>query len=168
MLPRRLPLVLAVAIAALAPLSTRAKVAAVPSARPGDCTACHKAERVLPAGHPATAAMKLDDCAKCHAPKSGAALTGKLPSGHLHGLRGVTCAQCHGKGRAHAPATVEACLACHGTPEALVQRTAAVKPENPHASPHWGPRMECSVCHRQHEKTVNWCAHCHTFDFKVP
>lgn len=162
------PMLLAALLATLAPLAARAKVVRDPRAKAGDCAACHGAAKVLPPGHVATRAMAFADCAKCHDPEGPKALAGKLPSGHLHGLHGVSCAECHGKGGKAQPATADACLACHGPPAELVQKTAAVKPENPHDSPHWGPQMECSVCHRQHEQTVNWCAHCHTFDFKVP
>ena len=89
-------------------------------------------------------------------------------SADRHKTLGVSCADCHGK--AKKPTFVEAdkCLACHGPAAGLVQKTAAVKPENPHASPHWGTQIECSVCHRQHEKRVDWCAHCHNYGFKVP
>jgi len=27
-----------------------------------------------------------------------------------------------------------------------------------------GTDMECAVCHRQHEKTENFCAYCHKFE----
>jgi RecJ-like exonuclease len=93
---------------------------------------------------------------------------GPAPGADRHKERGVACADCHGK--AKKPTYVEAvtCLGCHGPAEALSQKTAAVKPENPHASPHWGAQMECAVCHRQHKPTVNWCDHCHLFKFQVP
>jgi hypothetical protein len=89
-------------------------------------------------------------------------------SADMHKAKGVTCVDCHGKAGKKAFVTAERCLSCHGTPADLVRKTAAVKPENPHDSPHWGTTMECGVCHRQHEKTVNWCNHCHAFAFKVP
>lgn len=162
------PALLAALLATLAPRVAGATVRLDPKARPGDCAACHGAAKVLPPGHVATRAMKAADCARCHDPAGPKALGAKLPSGHRHGLAGVGCADCHGKAAKPQPASVEACLACHGPAAELVKKTAAVKPENPHDSPHWGPQMECSVCHRQHEATVNWCAHCHTFDFKVP
>ena len=86
----------------------------------------------------------------------------------LHKDRGVSCEGCHGTAEPKTFVTAERCLACHGGRGDLIKKTAAVKPENPHDSPHWGSRMECSVCHRQHEKTVDWCSHCHAFNFKVP
>ncbi|WP_306590189.1 cytochrome c3 family protein [Geothrix sp. 21YS21S-4] len=86
----------------------------------------------------------------------------------LHKAKGVSCADCHGNGKKKTFVPAERCLGCHGPEADLAKKTAEVKPENPHASPHWGSRMECNVCHRQHEKTVNWCNHCHAFNFQVP
>lgn len=86
----------------------------------------------------------------------------------VHKAKGVTCGDCHGKGKKKTFVLAERCLSCHGPAADLVKKTANVKPENPHDSPHWGPKMECNVCHRQHEKTVNWCNHCHAYGFKVP
>lgn len=86
----------------------------------------------------------------------------------LHKAKGVTCVDCHGTSKKKTFVAAERCLSCHGPSADLVRKTAAVKPENPHDSPHWGPSMECGVCHRQHEATVNWCNHCHAFPFKVP
>lgn len=85
-----------------------------------------------------------------------------------HAKASVGCVDCHGTKKPTAPATAATCLGCHGPSDELVKKTAEVKPENPHTSPHWGTSMECSVCHRQHRPTVNWCASCHTFDGKVP
>lgn len=89
-------------------------------------------------------------------------------SADRHKAAGVACADCHIKGKKPTFLSAEQCLKCHGPATALVEKTANVKPENPHASPHWGPQMDCTVCHRQHEKTVDWCSHCHAYGFKVP
>ena len=86
----------------------------------------------------------------------------------LHKDKGVGCEGCHGADETKTFVSAERCLSCHGGRADLVKKTAEVKPENPHDSPHWGSRMECNVCHRQHEKTVDWCSHCHAFSFKVP
>jgi len=87
----------------------------------------------------------------------------------LHKNKGVDCAGCHGSEGIKTYVPAERCLTCHGGNRSeLVKKTATVKPENPHDSPHWGARMECNVCHRQHEKTVDWCSYCHAFNFKVP
>ncbi|MFO0581689.1 MAG: cytochrome c3 family protein [Anaeromyxobacter sp.] len=97
-----------------------------------------------------------------------AAAAGEKFSADAHQAKGVSCADCHGKAKKKTFVEAERCLSCHGPGEALAAKTAAVKPENPHASPHWGAQMECNVCHRQHKATQNWCDHCHRFGFKVP
>ena len=137
-------------------------------ARAGDCVACHKAAKVLPDEHVPTKDLELDDCEQCHAPRSDKALTGRVPLDHLHGLKGVTCAQCHGVGKRQAVPALEQCVSCHGSTAKLAEKTANVKPENPHDSPHWGPNMECTACHHVHEKSQSYCAYCHTFGFRVP
>ena len=86
----------------------------------------------------------------------------------MHKAKGVGCVDCHGTAKKKTFVPAQTCLRCHGPAEDLVKKTAAVKPENPHDSPHWGPTMECNICHRQHEKPVNWCNHCHAYGFKVP
>ncbi|WP_316415611.1 cytochrome c3 family protein [Mesoterricola silvestris] len=86
----------------------------------------------------------------------------------MHKAKGVSCVDCHGPAKVKTFVPAQVCLRCHGPAEDLVKKTAAVKPENPHDSPHWGPTMECNICHRQHEKPVNWCNHCHVYGFKVP
>jgi len=94
--------------------------------------------------------------------------TASVMTADLHKDKGVGCDGCHGSDKTKTFVPSERCLTCHGGRSALVKKTAEVKPENPHDSPHWGSRMECNVCHRQHEKTVDWCSHCHAFNFKVP
>lgn len=86
----------------------------------------------------------------------------------LHLDKGVKCADCHGAAKTPAHVTAEPCLSCHGPYEQLAEKTAKLRPLNPHASPHWGADIECAVCHRQHASTRNWCAHCHTVENKAP
>ena len=100
-------------------------------------------------------------------PLAGAADAAALGA-KAHEAKGVSCDDCHGKGKKRTFVEAKQCLACHGPAEKLAEKTAEVKPENPHHSPHWGPTMECNVCHRQHKPTQNWCDHCHRFGFKVP
>ena len=101
-------------------------------------------------------------------PLSQAATQAPTMTADLHKAKGVTCVDCHGNAKKKTFVAAERCLGCHGPAADLVKKTANVKPENPHDSPHWGPQMECNVCHRQHEKTVNWCNHCHAYGFRVP
>jgi len=101
-------------------------------------------------------------------PFSQAATQAPTLTADLHKAKGVTCVDCHGKTNKKTFVAAERCVGCHGSAADLAKKTANVKPENPHDSPHWGPNMDCGVCHRQHEKTVNWCNHCHAYGFKVP
>ncbi|MCU0897068.1 MAG: cytochrome c3 family protein [Burkholderiales bacterium] len=164
---RVVPALLALLLGAALSLPASAAPARNAKAAPGDCAACHKAEKVLPAGHPATKGMKLDACAQCHAPKSEQALGGKLPGMHLHQLRGVGCAQCHGDLKKPTEVAHDKCMSCHDTTK-LVEKTANVKPKNPHTSPHYGKDADCNLCHHQHAKSENYCNQCHKFEFKVP
>jgi len=112
-------------------------------------------------------AAKPSDCAACHAKGGATALSGKLPLSHTHQLAGVTCKSCHDNPRKAEPAKSTKCLTCH-TGDAIFAATAAVKPRNPHGSPHYGKESDCNLCHHQHEKSENFCTQCHKFDFKVP
>ena len=62
--------------------------------------------------------------------------------------------------------TIETCTTCHQK-DALVKKTAKVKPTNPHVSPHYGKDLECTNCHMGHMEPENFCNQCHQFDFKV-
>lgn len=147
--------------AAAAPLRDAAAAA-------GDCAACHKDAAALPARHKATKAMKLADCVGCHEKNTEDTLVGKMPGSHVHALGGVGCADCHGKGTAKPQAVEMArCLSCHGSGDKVAALTAKMK-QNPHTSPHYGTELDCNVCHRQHEKSEDYCAECHRFGFKVP
>ncbi|PKN18722.1 MAG: flavodoxin [Deltaproteobacteria bacterium HGW-Deltaproteobacteria-6] len=114
--------------------------------------------------------MPYTGCLVCHVAGEGKAgtLKGKVPGSHLHALKGVQCAQCHGKVKKPAPVEMAKCLACHGATAKLAEKTAKVKPSNPHESPHYGTDADCNLCHHQHARSENLCAQCHKFDFIVP
>jgi len=136
---------------------------------PGDCTACHVAEDVLPEGHPPTAGMDADACLACHQDGSPLDLHGTMPLSHFHMLAGVSCAACHGQNiSTPAPMSTEQCLVCHGPLDELAGLTAHLDPYNPHQSPHGPAYAECSLCHQVHRPSVNFCADCHDVDFEVP
>lgn len=139
-----------------------------PQAQGNDCVACHGDSKVLGARHKPVKAMKLADCTECHERKTDDTLIGKLPGSHLHQLVAVGCADCHGATDKPEAVEAEKCLSCHGPLAKLVQRTAKVKPENPHHSPHWGDELDCTLCHQQHRKSEDYCAECHRFNYKVP
>ena len=149
-------LITALSIAA----SAAPKAVFAPNAKPGDCAACHKTSP-LPAGHVATKDLGYKDCVGCHE------LKGKLPLFHLHALRGVTCAKCHGAGKPEAVGTMK-CISCHDN-KALAVKTADLKPANPHQNRHYGIDADCNLCHHAHVKSHNHCGECHEkFNFIVP
>ncbi len=111
--------------------------------------------------------MTFPACLQCHTPKTDKALAGKLTGSHLHRLNGVGCVECHGAVAKPKEVAFEKCTSCHAT-AALAERTATVKPANPHKSPHYGTNADCNLCHHQHEKSENYCLQCHQFDFHVP
>ena len=73
------------------------------------------------------------------------------------------CQGCHGTGMPKAGATVgkAQCLACHG---GSYEKLAA-KTDNLEINPHDSQlgTIECTKCHRGHQKPVLECARCHDF-----
>src|ERR1035437_6681830 len=63
----------------------------MPTAKPGDCAACHGKQKVLPGDHKDTKGMTYQNCLECHENTGPASLRGKLPSAHAHLLAGVSC-----------------------------------------------------------------------------
>ena len=84
-----------------------------------------------------------------------------------HVARGVQCQQCHGANNEVKDPDKTQCIVCHD-PNAVAAKTANVKPQNPHVSPHYGKDLDCVLCHVQHGQTENYCEQCHNFGFKVP
>lgn len=83
-----------------------------------------------------------------------------------HQGAGLSCEDCHGSGTPQA-IRADACLSCHGTSEGIAQSTEALKP-NPHDSLHYGPDLDCDLCHHEHTTSENYCNNCHEFDMLVP
>lgn len=85
-----------------------------------------------------------------------------------HAKAGVKCEACHGSDMKNPqmPST-QVCAGCHNV-DALVEKTAKMKPTNPHTSPHYGKELDCTNCHYMHEKSQDFCAQCHNFNFQVP
>ncbi len=82
-----------------------------------------------------------------------------------HVARGIACTMCHGPDMKNIEFPDEnTCMKCHNK-EQVAQKTKALNP-NPHAAPHNG---DCTLCHMQHEPTVNYCNQCHKFNYnKIP
>lgn len=152
------------ALLALALGAVHAAPKLVPPPHPTDCAACHGADKVLPAQHPSIKGQQLADCRQCHDPASERRL--KLSISHTHLLAGAGCDSCHGSGKPSLPET-DQCRSCHDA-KALVEKTANVKPKNPHTSPHYGPDLDCDNCHAGHGRSRDYCHQCHEFNFRVP
>lgn len=89
--------------------------------------------------------------------------------GKLHAEQGIDCAQCHDNVKNPEPVSMEKCLSCHGETAKLAEKTANVKPNNPHENRHYGTEADCNLCHHQHKKSENFCLPCHPrFAFAVP
>ncbi len=164
---RHAAMLTAASLALLVALPAFAAPKRLTSAKPDNCSACHGKDKVLPEGHAKTAKMALSACRECHTKDSPTSLSGKLPLSHRHQLAGVTCVKCHGKAKKQTPVEAAVCETCH-EPARLAEKTAGVKPQNPHTSPHYGTALDCNVCHHQHAKSENFCIQCHTFNFKLP
>ncbi len=86
----------------------------------------------------------------------------------FHANADVGCADCHGNKNQRAAVSMVKCLECHDTKE-LAEKTANVKPTNPHNNRHYSTEADCNLCHHQHKKSENFCLPCHArFDLIVP
>ncbi len=85
-----------------------------------------------------------------------------------HSAKGVSCEACHKTKSPSRAAKASSCNTCHNYAD-LAKKTAKVNP-NPHES-HAG-EVRCTLCHREHKPSVNYCLECHqtgeNFQFKVP
>lgn len=83
-----------------------------------------------------------------------------------HQSKGIDCVACHGAEPDFAVVpTVEVCLGCHESYEAVAELTADVVP-NPHHS-HMG-EGRCTDCHSEHLEPRLTCNQCHVFEMDVP
>jgi fumarate reductase flavoprotein subunit len=96
--------------------------------------------------------------------KSGAAQEKKFLADR-HQTKDINCAGCHKESPPKAAVPSEACMKCHGSYSKVAMQTDKVSP-NPHAS-HVG-LIACEKCHHGHKTSVDYCAECHEFGFKVP
>jgi cytochrome c nitrite reductase small subunit len=119
------------------------------------------------------------DCAVCHVmtPYTESLEDATLLA-YVHAQEGLVCLDCHEqvvleqvheearagttqlKGRRF---SMESCLDCHvpnehRSYEEIISRTEELA-RNPHDS-HYG-ELECSICHKMHKVSVDYCAQCH-------
>lgn len=85
---------------------------------------------------------------------------------HGHALKGLTCKGCHDVMISEETVPTERCLQCHETYEKLAEKS------NIHYGclyPHFSDKeLECSACHRAHDKSVYICNRCHSYDIETP
>jgi hypothetical protein len=79
-----------------------------------------------------------------------------------HALKQISCGSCHESLFPEERASEERCLECHKGYAAVAARTAKMKP-NPHDH-HLG-EIRCTLCHKAHEPSVDYCKQCHSFNF---
>ena len=91
---------------------------------------------------------------------------GNAPLLQKHLGAGLNCAACHKETPPAATVKMEQCFTCHGNYDKLADKTDGKGAHNPHAS-HNGD-LPCESCHHVHKPSVNFCAQCHQFEFKVP
>lgn len=83
----------------------------------------------------------------------------------VHVKAGIACNMCHQSMPPQGAPDNSVCHSCHA-PDALVARTAKMKPNNVHDN-HLGV-TECNECHGMHKDQPLPCADCHQFKFERP
>jgi hypothetical protein len=86
-----------------------------------------------------------------------------------HQQKGIYCTGCHKNyvDEYEATDTQAQCVTCHGDSDEMIKKTANTKYENnPHKS-HFVD-LKCSACHHSHKEFEDYCAKCHSFDYKPP
>ena len=109
--------------------------------------------------------MSITQCLDCHKGDEPS-LTNVLPLSHSHLLNGISCTACHGDADPPQFVGTGQCLTCH-KPGDLIDATKDVEEANPHNS-HYGPELDCDLCHHAHRESENFCNQCHDFNFVVP
>ena len=87
----------------------------------------------------------------------------------LHAKHGQKCEICHVAGKPDLKLGEKKrspCVACHGWYDKVAVKTEKVEGGNPHGQ-HDG-ELPCTECHKGHKPSVNYCAQCHPYNFKVP
>lgn len=97
---------------------------------------------------------------------SSSALAGDDALLQAHVGKGLSCPACHQESPPGKKVKTPKCQQCHGSYEALAERTAKMTPNNAHAN-HLGD-LDCSECHKVHKKSAVACDECHQFKFSMP
>lgn len=81
-----------------------------------------------------------------------------------HEELGFTCKNCHKENnqKDYKPLSTNECLSCHKSYLNLAELSGHLGyDDNIHSSPHY-PKMDCNICHKSHEQSINYCAMCHS------
>ena len=82
-----------------------------------------------------------------------------------HKNRGIECSGCHQESPPKQKPQGIICMGCHGDYSKVAEKTSKLT-INPHDT-HMG-ELDCNQCHKGHQRSVNVCNQCHTFNMKVP
>lgn len=82
-----------------------------------------------------------------------------------HASEGISCTDCHKKGKPTEASGSASCTECHGSYEKVAALTKHMH-ANPHDN-HMG-QIDCTKCHGIHKPTIVPCLECHVdFEFKM-
>ena len=89
-----------------------------------------------------------------------------------HVAKGIQCTACHsdtkGTMKREGPKQREACVTCHGWYDVMAKKTTPADPDEQNVHAQHDGELDCTVCHKGHKKSVNYCSQCHMWEFKVP
>lgn len=169
--------------AAHAPHMKEREIARIRSNDSQECRNCHDTQRMLfdqqtdkAREFHKTMGESGRTCIDCHAGLAhdpadmpGASVPPVEVLADYHGTAGQ-CYACHGEyerpdddNLSHENAQ---CVDCHGDLETIADRNSTAD-ANPHRS-HFIGDIACTTCHSGHEKSVNYCDACHSFEFDMP
>jgi hypothetical protein len=83
-----------------------------------------------------------------------------------HKDRGMECSACHKESPPQKAVPSEVCKGCHDEEKLAMKSAEKFGRQNPHDN-HLGA-IGCEQCHHAHKPSVDACAKCHQFGFKVP
>lgn len=89
-----------------------------------------------------------------------------------HVSKGIQCQACHtdakGTMKREGPKKRETCVSCHGWYDVMAKKTIPADPDEQNVHSQHDGELDCTVCHKGHKTSVNYCSQCHMWQFKVP
>lgn len=83
-----------------------------------------------------------------------------------HKDRAMECSACHKESPPQKAVPSEVCKGCHDEEKLAMKSAEKFGRQNPHDN-HLGA-IGCEQCHHAHKPSVDACAKCHQYGFKVP